>query len=85
MARLLDVKALTRGLNTNLLQGRNCHVCVAPKYQHIYGGWGIISNDVQQEWQETRISAVDMNLSILRIEKVSHLAVTPLLLPPTAF
>lgn len=85
MARLLDVKAITRGLNTNLLQGRNCHVCVAPKHQHIYGGWGIISDDVQQEWQGTKISVADMDLSILRIENVSHVAVTPLHLPPTAF
>jgi len=72
MARVLDAKAMTRGLNTVELRGNNCHVCPAPKHQHIFGGWGIVSKDVQIQWLDTRISVTDANLSILRIEKTAH-------------
>lgn len=80
MQAILDVKTITGGLNTHRLHGRNCHICPAPNHQHIFGGWGIISKDVQIGYEDTKISVTDANLSIMRIEKIARVA--SCLMPP---
>jgi hypothetical protein len=75
MERLLFVKGKTGGLNTNLLNERNCHIWLAPldvpRWAH---GCGIIARDrrVALKGTDVALGALDVNQSIFTGERYKH-------------
>jgi hypothetical protein len=86
MAKLLDVKAETQGLNTNLLDGRNCHVFLGDLFVENYGNWAGIGMDCASSpnGSSFKLSLVDVNLAIMPDERSTRMRVVDpntLLLP----
>lgn len=65
MRRLIDVKGETRGLNTNVLGGLNCHIWLAPLPlpMHLRGTAAIVA-DRRVECATAQIPLLDINQSL---------------------
>ena len=61
MKRLFDMKARTGGLNTDRLDGRNCHTCLVPLPIMPSGLWAAVARDVMVQQPECSIPLLEIN------------------------
>lgn len=86
MNDVLDMKAETRGLSTNRLDGRNCHFLLPSGPRKVFGDCAAIGIDRSHELQPSGVllAVVDVNLSVLCDEVATPLRLvdpTKLILP----
>ena len=84
MLQVLKIKSETRGLNTEKLNGLNCHICLG---NYIAGNFAGIGRDIQCSLPNTscNLSVVDTNLCFMSGEGFVQMRVVDprvLLLPP---
>jgi hypothetical protein len=77
MRRLLDVKGRTRGLNTDRVVPRNCHIWLAPvPVQDDLKGCAVIARDRRMSplpETDVRIPALDLNQALMHGERFQRL------------
>jgi hypothetical protein len=66
----LRVKASTRGGNTGLLDGRNCHVCQSPL--PIPDGCVALARDNRVMLGDTDLPILDLQHALMTDERISH-------------
>jgi hypothetical protein len=71
MRRLLDLKGRTGGLNTDKLEGRNCHLFLTEVAACKVGDLAVIAHDIAAPVGSTsiKLSAVDLEMALLSNEK----------------
>ncbi len=75
MTRLLDIKAKTKGLNTDKLDGRNCHIWLAPLdvTRKLRGCAAIVQdNRLELKSSTVEIPILDVNQAIYCGERFKH-------------
>lgn len=74
MVEVVAVKGRTGGANTDLLDGRNLHICIHPHYQSELGSFALIGRDKFLEGTDPDLRIIDAELALLAKERRDRLA-----------
>jgi hypothetical protein len=76
MARLLEHKGESGGLNSLHFNGRNCHLLTSPPFPPEARGLTLLASDLKFEVLSLPLPIVDLNYAFFQIERFEHIVLT---------